>query len=413
MASVKGNGTRMKSGIVAPRGPHGTWSHNIYLGLQPAMRCLSRSCPDYVPREDGTMKQSFRVWIGAERPRHCPKCGAELAETNEPRQIRTGGFMSKRDAELDHAKAVVRLGHGSYTPPARMTLATYLRDKWLPVINDSRKLKQTTKECYARHVRYHLIGPAAQPHALGLVELRKLTPQMIRDHYEELSHGYKADRKGQLVARRGLAVESLRRVHACLHRALADAVEEGYLDHNPAWRAARNLTEPDAQVKEPPAWTPEERRIFLDSQRGQPHAALWHLVAFTGLRRGEAAGLKWGDCDLDRARITVRRNRVPVSGGVVVETSTKTNRVRVVDLDAETVRVLRAHHDAQRSATVVLLQDSNNYVFVDDHGEPLNPNSISYRFRRAVKQSGLRHVPLHGLRHSHVTELLGGRRFDT
>ena len=130
-----------------------------------------------------------------------------------------------------------------------------------------------------------------------------------------------------------------------------------------------------------------------------PRRVYW--LAPWGGSRAEA-----GACGLDRARITVRRNRVPVSGGVVVETSTKTNRVRVVDLDAETVRVLRAHHDAQRSATVVLLQDSNNYVFVDDHGEPLNPNSISYRFRRAVKQSGLRHVPLRGPRHSHVTELL-------
>jgi len=33
--------------------------------------------------------------------------------------------------------------------------------------------------------------------------------------------------------------------------------------------------------------------------------ALWWLIALRGLRRGEAAGLRWCDLDLDRRRVSI------------------------------------------------------------------------------------------------------------
>lgn len=98
-------------------------------------------------------------------------------------------------------------------------------------------------------------------------------------------------------------------------------------------------------------------------------------------------------------RVTVRRNRVPVAGGEVVETSTKTHRVRVIDIDADTVDVLR-----------VMLRDRlgnrESYVFVADVGEPLHPHAVSYLWQLAVRSSVLRHIGVHGLRHTHFSQLV-------
>jgi integrase len=41
--------------------------------------------------------------------------------------------------------------------------------------------------------------------------------------------------------------------------------------------------------------------------------ALWLLVATTGMRRAELAGLRWGDIDFARARLTPRLPRVVVN----------------------------------------------------------------------------------------------------
>jgi integrase len=60
------------------------------------------------------------------------------------------------------------------------------------------------------------------------------------------------------------------------------------------------------------------------------------------MRRGEACGLQWGDVDTETGTLTVRRSRVPV-GGVVYEQTPKTRKTRVVDLDPDTIEVLKVN----------------------------------------------------------------------
>ncbi|MEP6871860.1 MAG: site-specific integrase, partial [Anaerolineaceae bacterium] len=55
------------------------------------------------------------------------------------------------------------------------------------------------------------------------------------------------------------------------------------------------------------AWDAATLRAFLDASSkdsDRPHG-LWVLLATTGMRRGEALGLRWSDLDLDAARLRV------------------------------------------------------------------------------------------------------------
>ncbi len=72
--------------------------------------------------------------------------------------------------------------------------------------------------------------------------------------------------------------------------------------------------------------------------------APWMLFATTGMRRGEVAGLRWSDVDLDGARLTVSQT-VTVAGNVLVwADSAKTDAgARTMALDPATVAALRAH----------------------------------------------------------------------
>ena len=324
---------------------------------------------------------------------------------------------------------------------APTTLAEYLRGVWLPTMMSGSR-KQTTREGYRRSAEEHLIGPAAEPFALGLTELRKLTTRQIAEHYAKLREGYKVEgilrnensrpltdkvkdeetgrmvrrvRRG-LITRPGLSAESIRRVHALLHVALVAAVADGYLQSNPATGAAKDVGDGDAEPRELPAWNEEELLGFLASQAGTEFGPLWHVFAYTGMRRGEVLGLQRGDVDLDAATITLRRTRVPVKGegrskpGRVITSSAKTKRVRTIDLDPQTVEVLRGVLWSTVSPEDVTAEgeaaSAARWVFCDDAGEPLGPNVVSYGFRQAVKASGVRAIPLHGLRHTHATILL-------
>ena len=73
-----------------------------------------------------------------------------------------------------------------------------------------------------------------------------------------------------------------------------------------------------------------------------------HLIAFRGLRRGEAVGQDWADVDLDGQQLTVSKEIV-VDGWTPVEDTPKTDgSAGTIGLDSVNVQVLREHLKRQR-----------------------------------------------------------------
>ena len=63
-----------------------------------------------------------------------------------------------------------------------------------------------------------------------------------------------------------------------------------------------------ARARTFPTWTWNELGAFLEAVSGHEHAALWHVAALTGMRRGELVALRWEDVDLETGTITVCRS---------------------------------------------------------------------------------------------------------
>jgi integrase len=53
-------------------------------------------------------------------------------------------------------------------------------------------------------------------------------------------------------------------------------------------------------------WTPAQTQVFLTYAQGHRLYALYHLIAYRGLRRGEGCGLRRADTDTDTAITTIR-----------------------------------------------------------------------------------------------------------
>src|SRR4051794_6655649 len=145
-------------------------------------------------------------------------------------------------------------------------------------------------------------------------------------------------------------------------------------------------------------------------------AMAWRLLAYTGMRRGEALALRWRDVDLDAGRVAVRRSVGVVKdkgmGEQLVEGATKTGQSRVVDLDAGSVAALRTPGTFRDWAALALLRATAVVLGILDRPPPL-PERLSRRFLAHVVQArkalGEEHLPvirLHDLRHTHATLLL-------
>jgi integrase len=103
----------------------------------------------------------------------------------------------------------------------------------------------------------------------------------------------------------GLDRRTVNYVHTILHRAFKDAVRWGRLARNPADAADPPRTGQKSDGVH--AWDAATLRAFFDASRssGDRLHALWVLLATTGMRRGEAIGLRWSDVDLDTGRLRI------------------------------------------------------------------------------------------------------------
>jgi integrase len=180
------------------------------------------------------------------------------------------------------------------------------------------------------------------------------------------------------------------------------AVRKRKLDRNPVTAADR----PRASRVEMRTWTADELGRFLDWVREHRLAPLLTLLATTGLRRGEALGLRWSDVDLVEGRLAVRQTLLAVNNHLQFgEPKTQRSR-RTVDLDAATVAVLKAHRKAQleeRAEAGLGRPKADALVFTDDQGEPLHPNVVTRTFAKLIIQAGVPRIRLHDLRHTHST----------
>ena len=233
---------------------------------------------------------------------------------------------------------------------------------------------------------------------IGFVPLAKLDGPALNRLWAQLAvSGRKPARPGGLPA--GLSAKSVENVAMTVHRMLRDVVRWGRLPNSPA-----DMADPpkrSATYRPIKAWGIETLRTFLELTSDDDLSPLWMLLASTGLRRGEALGLRWPDIDLDNGRAHVTQTMIAIGGQVYVgQPKTQAGR-RPVALDPLTIEVLRRHRvDPARSTPGA---PAGGLFFCGLDGEPLHPERVYQAFRRAVLRHKLPTIPLHGLRHTWAT----------
>lgn len=202
-------------------------------------------------------------------------------------------------------------------------------------------------------------------------------------------------------ARRPWSPRSTNSAVASMKQFFEDAHSQGLVARNVAARIDRV-----ENVKTPvDAYTADEVKTLLAAFTGSRHAPAWEL-GLMGLRRGEICGLRWSDVDLKKKTLTICNNRTSDDAGNVIEGPPKTAASeRVLPLPDRLVTVLktaRARQVAEKLAVGEVYR-SGAYVLSNEIGEAYHPNSVSNMWSAAVKAAGVRHLKLHGARHTAAT----------
>jgi integrase len=328
--------------------------------------------------------------------------GPVLMPDGTTEMVQKKGFLTKTAGLAWLADAQSAGRKGEYVEPSKQTLGSYGAE-----VIDGMRLKPQTRASYRKNWRLHV---AAYP--IAGVPLAQLTGTKLTAHYRVLEKwGRKDHRAGE-----GLSARTVRYIHATIHGVLGQAVRDGLLLRNPA-DVATPPTAREAKAPEMHPWTGAQLAAFLDwAAEHSQHYALWYLLAYTGMRRGEALSLRWRDVDFERATVAVRRSAGMVrefgEGAEMVEDDTKSSKPRVVDLDSDTVAAGKAWK-RQRGEMHLSLARPDSLVYGTVEGEHRNGEHVWRQFTRDLarcrKALGADAVPVirvHDLRHTHATLLL-------
>jgi integrase len=313
--------------------------------------------------------------------------------TNKRRQKWHSGYRTKKDAERALTGMLASLDAGTYLEPTKQTLNEFTRE-WLAAIKPT--IRPSTHYSYGRNLRLHVLPQ------LGSVQLRRIDAGMLNSLYAALLADGRKNYAGG-----GLSPRSVRYIHTIVHRALRDAVKWERLARNPA-QTADPPKATAASRPESTTWTADQLRTFLEGTRDSRYSAAYLLLATTGLRRGEALGLRWQDLDLDEGRASIRQTIIAIKHTVTIGTPKTAKGRRTVTLDTGTVAALREHRKRQAAERLLMGAGwtDNDLVFCHPDGTMLHPERFSRGFLETVARIGLPRIRLHDLRHGWATMAL-------
>ncbi|MFT8413815.1 MAG: site-specific integrase [Oenococcus oeni] len=190
------------------------------------------------------------------------------------------------------------------------------------------------------------------------------------------------------------------------------AVQYSYLDKNPF----ENIDKPRA--KKAPSrdtvkfYDVEQLRQFLNSayqlynKDHYERYLFFRLLAFTGMRKGEALALNWDDVDLTNRTLSVSKTVVTVANGEVISNEPKTKASnRVITLDNDTIAALaewelRQHELYERLGYKAYPCE---FVFNSEVNSFVNLSRPRTWTRTIAETANLPAIIIHGFRHTYAT----------
>lgn len=298
-------------------------------------------------------------------------------------------------AEYQKEKEAKAQGHTYMLPPEKRhdDFVAFIQNIWLPLQVRDGNSKPTTVAFYQ-----HMIKPIVG-YFQGTV-LQEISPIDVQRYLTYLHTDYKSK------LGKPLSPKSLRHQYGTLTKIFGYAEKQEMIAKNPM----QKVDAPKKEKKPVDALTKEQAARLFSVLSACPldFRCILQLLTTTGMRRGECMGLKWKDIDEKACTISIERNvSYTPESGVIVSTPKTANSIRTIPIMPSTLQLLQQlkqevqnQHPGTDLKEAFLFPKGNEIFIARD------PNSVTRRVKRFMKNNGFPDLSPHDLRHSCATLLL-------
>lgn len=305
----------------------------------------------------------------------------------------SGTVATKTEAEDALSRVRTDAARGQFAVTEKTTVEEYVR-AW----HELRKPHQAAKYT---HGQACMIDKHIVP-GLGKRRLSSVTPRDLEVFYASLQH---RDERREAMLGKPLGDSMKRQIHNIMRQMFAEAVRHGDLLRNPADVARPQYTREAAQDETVKAWTEEEATRFYRVARQDRRGVAFCFMLATGMRIGEALGLRWENVEIETGRVHIKESLVSLSGKAHRTTPKTARSRRTVQVTGDALAILQ-----KMPACVELDREAqgkryvgSDAVFTTARGLPILPDNVYPLMQALCKQAEVPYKGTHVLRHSFIS----------
>ncbi|GEK32104.1 site-specific integrase [Kurthia zopfii] len=313
--------------------------------------------------------------------------------TNKPRQIKRRGFKTRDDAELAALEVELQIKRGDYFQGENMKFQA-LYEEWIETYPFTRKKSSTRNRISSAK---HLLNVWAQ------TPINKITKQVYRQYMNSLVTKY------MLNTREG--------IHIVAKMIFDHAVEMEYIKKNPTinYKLPKNL-EYEENEEKLVFLEKEELKLFLQLAKDEGLTndyEFFSLLAYSGMRIGEAVSLQWKDLDFKSSSLSITKTYYNPSNNkrnFELQTPKTRSSMRKILIDPSIMDLLKDLKEKQNQFIKKnkRLYKDQGFIFTCSEGYPCTIKQFSDRLKRIIKKMDNlnKHITPHSFRHTHASLLI-------
>lgn len=311
-------------------------------------------------------------------------------KTGKRQQVKRRGFKTKKEAQLAAVKLEQELVSGISLSNNNLTYQDVF-NQWFS--NHTQTIKPSTNKTIQSKFKKHILP------RFGKLKMKEITRSYCQKMINEIAESIASVNDIKIQANQVFK-----------YALKMDIISKNPLEHVSIPKQQKDLISEKNEAIERNYWKKDEIKQFLaitTQELSLRDHVFFHLLIYTGARKGEVLALTWDDIDFEAGSIRFTKTLFHNNGEFIFQTSKTKESRRLISLDSKTLSLLKKWRIRQIEENLAR-QDTagnNRVVFTRDDDSPIRLAYPNEKLNIIIKKHNLHQITIHGLRHTHASLL--------